>query len=127
MKEKHLGKIRKFNRAILNPIMKLFAGNFFYSLVFHIGRRSKKEYSTPVVATVKDGYIYIPLPYGVDTDWLLNIQASGECKVKNSGKLYVANDPGVIDAPTALPAFSPRFRNSFQRFGVGQFLRLKIV
>jgi len=65
MSEKCFKALRKFNRAILNPITRsLIAGRFsFCSLVYHIGRRSGKEYAAPVMAIIKDGHIYIPLTH----------------------------------------------------------------
>jgi len=79
--KQHVG-LRKFNRALFNPIIKLFADHFFYALVMHVGRRSGRKYATPVVAAIKDEFVFIPLPYGANTDWLLNVQAKGECLVK---------------------------------------------
>lgn len=126
MSTKHHNSVRKFNRAVLNPIMKLFAGRFFYSLVYHVGRSSGKEYTTPVVATHKGETIFIPLPYGADTDWFLNVQAKGECTVKIQGKRYPSFRPVIVDAATALPAFQPFFRKAFQRAGIQQYLQLGI-
>ena len=79
MSEKRFKAFRKFNRAILNPITRsLIAGRVsFCSLVYHLGRRSGKEYATPVMAVIKDGHIYIPLTYGPDTDWHLNACIQG--------------------------------------------------
>ena len=90
MPEKRHQGLRKFNRTFFNPVIKLFAGRFFYALVYHVGRRSGKAYTTPVVAVRADGSIFIPLPYGADTDWLLNVQARAECRVKMNGRLYAA-------------------------------------
>lgn len=123
--KRHLG-LRRFNRTFFNPIIKLFAGRFFYSLICHMGRRSGKDYSTPVVAVKKDGFFFIPLPYGADTDWLLNVQARGVCRVKINGKLYSATNPEVVDPTTALTAFPPSFQRAFKRGKVNQYLRLRI-
>ncbi len=103
MSEKRF-KALKFNRAILNPIVRsLTAGRAsFTSLVYHIGRRSGKEYATPVMAVLKNGYIYIPLTYGPDTDWCLNVQAAGFCRVKIKGKVYSANNPEWVDTSDTL-------------------------
>jgi hypothetical protein len=126
MPEKRHEGLRKFNRVIFNPIIKLFAGRFFYSLVYHSGRRSGREYSTPVVAGKKSDFIFIPLPYGDRTDWFLNVQSRGECSVKISGKRYSSALPEIIDPSTALPAFPPALQRAFARAGSHQFLRLKI-
>ena len=126
MPEKHHKGLRKFNRTFFNPIIKLFAGRFFYSLVYHMGRRSGKEYTTPVVAVRTDAFIFIPLPYGADTDWLLNVQARGACRVKSSGRLYEAANPEVVDAAAALAGFSPMLQRALRRAKVKQYLRLRI-
>jgi len=126
MPEKRHEGLRKFNRTIFNPIIKLFAGRFLYSLVCHTGRRSGKEYATPVLAVRKQDSIFIPLPYGANTDWLLNVQARGECAVTVKGKRYSASQPEVVNSATALPAFSPTFQKAFQRARIEQYLRLEI-
>ena len=125
MTEKRYGIIRRFNRAILNPITKTFAGRWFYALIYHVGRRSGIEYSTPIVAAVREEHTYIPLPYGANTDWLLNVRAKGNCVVKINNRLYTSIDPEIVDAKTALPAFPRMPQWAFERARIGQFLRLR--
>jgi deazaflavin-dependent oxidoreductase (nitroreductase family) len=118
--EKRSKTLRKFNRAILNPITRsLTAGRVsFCSLVYHIGRRSGKEYATPVKAVIRDGHIYIPLTFGLDADWFLNVQAAGFCRVRIEGKLYSASNPELVDATAAATAFPNSFLNQFLRLTV---------
>ena len=125
MPAKRFLPLRKFNRAILNPITKsIFAGRFRYcSLVHHIGRRSGKEYATPVLAIRKETHIFIPLTYGPDTDWFLNVRAAGTCQVKIMGKVYYAGEPVQVDAQAAAEAFPNNVRAQIK---VDQFLRLTI-
>ena len=125
MPDKHHRGLRKFNRAFFNPIIKLIAGRFFYALVYHVGRRSGKEFSTPVVAIKANAFIFIPLPYGADTDWFLNVRAKGSCGVKIKGKLYQSTDPEVVEPTVALAAFSPTLQRAFRRANIKQFLRLR--
>jgi len=126
MSEKRHENLRKFNRNFFNPIIKLFAGNLFYSLVYHTGRRSGKEYSTPVVAIKKNEFIFIPLPYGANTDWFLNVQEKGKCDIKIKGTLYSVTNPEIIDSTAALFVFPSMLRRSLERAKVNQYLRLKI-
>lgn len=126
MSEKQHGILRKINRVIVNPITKLFAGKFFYALIFHTGRHSGKAYSTPVVAVKKEQFIYCPLPYGADTDWYLNIKAVEKCEIKISGKLYSATAPEIIDENTALPHFSSGLGKALKRAKINNYLRLRI-
>jgi deazaflavin-dependent oxidoreductase (nitroreductase family) len=120
--------LRKFNRAILNPIMRSFvSGRFsYYSLIYHLGRRSGKEYATPVMAVVKETHIYIPLPYGPDTDWCLNLLATGRCRAKIKRKVYYVSNPELVDATAAAAAFPSDFRTKIERTKLNQFLRLSI-
>jgi deazaflavin-dependent oxidoreductase (nitroreductase family) len=122
--KKHAG-VRKFNRTIFNRVIKLFAGRFLYGLVLHMGRKTGQEYSTPVVAEYRDGRIHIPLPYGPDTDWYLNLKAAGHCRVKIKGRLYAASQPELIGTEAALPGFSPFFQKAFRRAGIQYYLRLE--
>lgn len=126
MTEKRHGKLRRFNRNFLNRITRLFAGRFFYSLVYHTGRITGKQYSTPVIAAKGDAQIFIPLPYGADTDWYLNIKAIGCCQVKMRGKIYAANNPEITDEKTALPAFSRSLQCAFKKAAINQFLILHL-
>jgi deazaflavin-dependent oxidoreductase (nitroreductase family) len=126
MPEKRHAGLRKFNRTIFNPIIKLFAGRFLYALVRHTGRRSGKAYGTPVVAARKDDSIFIPLPYGADTDWLLNVLARRGCAVMHHGTLYSAGQPEVVAPAAALPAFPPIFQKAFRRSKIEQYLHLRI-
>ncbi len=125
MPEKRFTALRKFNRAILNPITRsLVAGRSpLCSLVYHVGRRSGKEYATPVMAAIDEGHIFIPLTYGPDTDWYLNVQAAGRCRVKIKGTVYSASKPEQVDAAAAAAAFPD---NSRARVKLNRFLRLTI-
>ena len=54
--------LRHFNRKVTNPIMMTFAGRRLYTVVKHVGRRSKRTYQTPVLGQpTMDGFV-IPLP-----------------------------------------------------------------
>jgi deazaflavin-dependent oxidoreductase (nitroreductase family) len=125
MPGKRFKALRRFNRAILNPITRLLtAGRFsFCSLVYHVGRRSGKQYATPVMAVIKGEHIYIPLTYGPNTDWVLNVKNAGVCRVKIEGKVYSASNPELVDATVAAVAFPNNFR---ARVRLNQFLRLTI-
>lgn len=69
--------LRRFNRKVTNPLMMIFAGRRVYTVVNHVGRRSKKLYHTPVLGQPAGENFFIPLPYGADTDWCLNVLAGG--------------------------------------------------
>src|ERR1700737_3754833 len=58
--------VRQFNKNVLNPVVLSQAGRRlrYYAIVHHVGRRSGRSYSTPVVAQpTAEGFV-IMLPYG---------------------------------------------------------------
>lgn len=119
--------IRASNRHLLNPVMLRLAGHrhWYAAAIRHTGRRTGKEYATPVVAErVPDGFL-VPLPYGTRVDWLQNVLAAGRATITVQGQTYEVAQPEVIDAAAALPLMSERRRRTFQRVGIVQYLKTK--
>ena len=82
--------IRTSNKYLLNPLMLRLAGKRFWyaSVVEHVGRRSGKRFSTPVVADRVGDDLYIPLPYGTQVDWVRNIPTAGRATVNDTFSMY---------------------------------------
>ncbi len=119
--------IRASNRHLLNPVMLRLAGHkhWYAAAIRHTGRRSGKQYATPVVAErVPDGFI-IPLPYGTRVDWLQNVLATGRATICVRGESHDVVQPTIIDAATALPQLPDQRRRTFQRVGIEQYLRVE--
>jgi len=107
--------------------MSTLAGRKYWyaAAIGHTGRKSGKQYSTPIGAErVQDGFI-IPLGYGTHVDWLRNVIAAGRATISAKGETYDVTEPEVIDAATALPRLSPKQRKAFERLGIAQYLTLK--
>ncbi|MBR7838634.1 nitroreductase family deazaflavin-dependent oxidoreductase [Actinospica durhamensis] len=61
------------------------AGRGPFSVVVHTGRRSGREYRTPLVlVAVPEGFV-VELTYGPNVDWLRNVEAAGGCTVVYRG------------------------------------------
>jgi deazaflavin-dependent oxidoreductase (nitroreductase family) len=124
-----LHAVRISNKYLLNPVMIRLAGrnNWYAAAIRHTGRKSGRQYATPVVADrVQDGFI-IPLPYGTRVDWLQNVLAAGRATVVAEGESHDVTEPLVIDAATALPLLSPRRRRTFERVGIDNYLKVKFA
>jgi deazaflavin-dependent oxidoreductase (nitroreductase family) len=122
-----LAAIRTWNKYVLNPLMSTLAGRKYWyaAAIRHTGRKSGKQYSTPVgVERVQDGFI-IPLAYGTRVDWLQNVTAAGRATISAKGETYDVTEPEVIDAATALPSLSPKRRQAFERLGITHYLKVK--
>ena len=79
-------QVARFNRRVTNRLTRGFAGRVpGFAIVIHHGRRSGREYRTPVNA-FRDGQDYlIALTYGHDADWVRNVEAAGGCDLLTRG------------------------------------------
>jgi deazaflavin-dependent oxidoreductase (nitroreductase family) len=122
--------VRVFNKRVLNPAMMKLAGrkHWYAAVIRHEGRRSGKEYATPVMAVPAAGDAFIvPLPYGEGVDWLKNVLAAGQAVVEAKGESYDVVEPEVIGAAEAFPLLDEQHRRMWRRFGIERYLRLKRV
>ncbi len=80
-------RIARFNGRVTNRITRPFARRLTgFGVVVHRGRRSNREYETPVnVFTKRDGYV-IALTYGTESDWVKNVRAAGWCDLVTRGR-----------------------------------------
>ncbi|EUA67172.1 deazaflavin-dependent oxidoreductase, nitroreductase family protein [Mycobacteroides abscessus subsp. bolletii 1513] len=87
--------VARFNKYVTNPVQRLWAGWApSFAIIEHKGRKSGKEFRTPVTAfTTPDG-VAILLTYGPDRDWLKNLQAAGGGRVVRRGKTHDVVNPG---------------------------------
>jgi deazaflavin-dependent oxidoreductase (nitroreductase family) len=112
---------------LVNPLVRTRAGrkNGYAAAIRHTGRKSGKQYSTPVGAErVQDGFV-IPLAYGTQVDWLQNVIAAGRATLSTNGETHDVTEPEVIDAAAALPSLSPGRRRTFERLGIALYLKVK--
>lgn len=121
--------IRTNNKYLLNPVMLRLAGRrwWYASVLEHTGRRSGKHFKTPIVADRVGEHLIVPLPYGTQVDWIRNVMAAGEATVVRKGVTYRVTSPEIIAATQALPLLPRDRRRTFERVGIGHFLRVRIV
>ena len=91
-------KFIRFNKQTLNPTTLKIAGgrSGVYATVKHVGRRSGRSYTTPVVAQqLGDGFV-IPLPYDSSVDWCRNVLAAGTCTLIWNEQEYTMERPEIL-------------------------------
>jgi len=92
-------------------------------VVVHHGRRSGREYQTPVnVFTVGDGYV-IALTYGQAADWVKNVLAEGGCELRTRGSAVRLTAPRLYRDETRHD-IRPFERQVLRIIGVADFLSL---
>lgn len=120
--------IRLSNKYLLNPLMLRLAGTRYWyaSVIRHIGRRSGKQFATPVVADRVGDRFIVPLPYGTQVDWLRNVLTAGRASLTTRGETFELTAPEIIDATEALPLLPRDRRRTFERTGIDHYLRASI-
>ncbi len=117
--------VGRWNKAGLNRVTKRIAPWMpGFGVVVHRGRRSGKEYQTPVnVFPTEDGYV-LALTYGPDTDWVKNVVAAGGCELRTGGRVVRLTAPHRFHDETRHD-IRPLERQVLRVIGVADFLSLK--
>ena len=112
----------------LNPLTRRLARSSFgpFSIVRHVGRRSGKQYETPIIVSrVRDGFV-IELTYGPDVDWHKNVLAAGSCSLVWHGQEYLIDKIEPLDTETGRAAFPPSQRLILCLLGRKHFEKMKV-
>ncbi len=89
-------RLARIDRRVTNPIMRTFAGRVpGFAIVVHRGRRTGRQYRTPVNAFRSPGGFVIALTYGPDRDWVRNVLAAGGCTIEWRGRPRRLGHPTV--------------------------------
>jgi deazaflavin-dependent oxidoreductase (nitroreductase family) len=118
---------RALNKRIGNPVMMKLAGRryFFAGVIRHRGRRSGREYATPVLAVPTNEWFLISLPFGEGADWLQNVLAGGEAKIETRGETWAVAEPEVVDRGTVWSLLPGRARLLFGLAGIERYVKLR--
>ena len=76
--------------------------------------------------TTDDGFV-IALPYGLNTDWLKNVLASGSATIVDQGNTFAVDQPEVVPLSVAEPLFSAKEQRTHRRFRVEEYLVLRLA
>jgi deazaflavin-dependent oxidoreductase (nitroreductase family) len=112
--------LARFNRHVTNPVQRLWAGWLpSFAIIEHVGRRSGKQYRTPVNAfptTVNDEPgVAVLLTYGPNRDWLKNLSAAGGGRMRRKGQTIGITDPHIVSKAEAASQVTPGWRRIFSR------------
>ena len=89
------------------------------------GRRSGREYITPLATLGLGEFVVLPLAFGEEADWFRNLFAAGRCTLRWRGRDWSLVDPVVIGWEEGSPALNPIQRLFIPIFGVRRFVRLR--
>ena len=92
--------LRPFTTSVFNSFSKRLAHRLpGFGLLLYRGRKSGREYRTPInVVRRRDEYVFA-LTYGSDVQWVKNIMAAGECELITRGRTVRLIDPRLFHDP----------------------------
>jgi deazaflavin-dependent oxidoreductase (nitroreductase family) len=105
-------RVAHFNRRVTNRVTGPLAPRLpGFGIVVHTGRKSGREYRTPVNVFRSDGRFVIALTYGGEADWVRNVLAAGGCVLISRGRRHTLTAPLVthdesrklVPAPVRVP------------------------
>jgi deazaflavin-dependent oxidoreductase (nitroreductase family) len=119
-------RLARFNRRLPNRVIRTFAGRRLspVALMVHQGRRSGRQYRTPVMPLPLDDGFLVSLPYGPERDWVRNVLAAGRCTLQRGGRRVELTDPRLLDAAGAAPLLPAALRPALRVVPGIHFLRL---
>ena len=102
--------VARFNKRVTNRIQGLYAWLVPpWAVILHRGRRSGRQYRTPLFAFRRGRTLVIALLYGEESEWLRNLRAGGGHVIR-AGRTFVVGPPEVVatrEAGSLLARLSP--------------------
>ncbi len=119
--------LRPFTTRFVNPITRRLAAWLpGFGILIYVGRKSGREFRTPMNVFRKGDQMVFALTYGSDVQWVKNIVAAGECRVRTLGRTLHLVEPEVFVDPKrrAMPFPVRQFLGLLR---VSEFMRMRIV
>jgi deazaflavin-dependent oxidoreductase (nitroreductase family) len=120
--------LARINRRVTNPVQRLWAGWVpTMGILEHVGRKSGKQFRTPLTVFSTDDGVAILLTYGPNRDWLKNITAAGGGRMRRYGKTFALAEPRVMTKAEAAQSVRGAWRPIFARLPFDQAVLLTRV
>jgi deazaflavin-dependent oxidoreductase (nitroreductase family) len=119
-------RLARFNRRVPNRVIGKIAGRRLSPVAYmlHQGRKSGRQFRTPVMPLpLRDGFL-VSLPYGAERDWVRNVVAAGHCTLLRGGRRFELTDPRLLDAAGAAPLLPAALRPALRVAPRIRFMRL---
>ena len=118
-------RLARINRRVANPVVRTFAGRLPpFAIVVHRGRRSGREYRTPVWSFGAGQGAIVALTYGAETDWVKNVLAQGGCEIIRRGRRIALGHPRLVGEDEGMSRMPGLIRPAVRLIGVTDFLVL---
>ena len=99
--------VARFNRRVTNRVLGPLARHLpGFGVVVHTGRKTGRQYRTPVNVFPRPGGYVIALTYGLESEWVRNVLARGGCALETRGRTLRLTRPHLVhdEQRRAVPA-----------------------
>ncbi|HZQ24225.1 MAG TPA: nitroreductase/quinone reductase family protein [Terriglobales bacterium] len=95
-------------------------------VVLHVGRKTHRQYRTPVLVFRRGHRFIIALTYGSESQWVQNVLVDDGCKLETEGQTLRLLHPHLFrdDQRSAMP---PVVRFALRLLNVSEFLELTVA
>jgi deazaflavin-dependent oxidoreductase (nitroreductase family) len=120
-------RMAHFNRVVTNHLTLPFAGTLpTFGIVVHTGRKSGRQYRTPVNVFHTGHDIRIALTYGSDSEWVRNVVTAGEARLITRQREYHVTHPAFVHDGSRQGVPLP-MRLMLRLVGVADFLTFRVT
>ncbi len=116
--------LARFNSRLTNHLLGPLALRLpGWGVVVHRGRKTQRQYRTPVMVFQHADRFVMALTYGRDSQWVCNVVAQGGCELETQGRVLRLVGPRLFhdDERRAVPAMHRRI---LALLNVSDFLEL---
>jgi deazaflavin-dependent oxidoreductase (nitroreductase family) len=108
---------------LLGPLARRVPG---MGIVLHTGRKTHRNYRTPVLVFRRGDKFIIALTYGAHSQWVRNVLAQSGCELETQGRILRLSHPVLFhdEQRRAMPGF---VRPMLKLYNVPDFLELTVV
>ena len=90
---------KRFANKMVTRVGRAGRPHSIFAVIEHTGRRSGRRYTTPVRVVEQPGGFIVPLTYGPNTTWYVNLRA-GAAQLHWQGRTIPVGNPSIV--PTRL-------------------------
>ena len=93
-----------FTNPLLGPLARRAPG---MGVIVHVGRKTQRQYRTPVVVFRRDNRLIIALTYGRNSEWVQNVLTRNGCYLETRNRKLRLCEPRVFhdQQRRKMPAF----------------------
>jgi len=120
--------LARFNGNFANPVVCLVAGWLPpLAIIRHRGRRTGRDFATPVLAFGTPDGLVVGVLYGMASDWVRNVRVAGSAQVQRRGAVREYRQVRLVSRDEGLHLVPVLLRGPFRALGVRDFLELSVM